>query len=92
MTHLPRLSPQDDTVVLVKFLDTNPDSYNLIQQMKSFDMLSSAHLHKNGPDEGVIIVMDLKGLVFGHFLKANVVVIKKFLYYLQVRGVAQLNM
>lgn len=85
MTYLPKLTPEGDRVVLVKLMDTNPDSYNFTQQVKCFDMLTLAHLHQHGPNNGIIILMDLDGIVFGHFLKLNVVVIKKFLYYLQVR-------
>lgn len=87
MTYLNKLTPEGNRVLLVRLMDTNPDFYNLTQQIKSFDMLTSAHLHKNGPDNGLVIVMDLKGIVFGHLLKASVVVVKKFFYYLQVRSI-----
>lgn len=72
-------------MVLIKILDTNPDCYNFTQQVKSFDMVSLAHLHRHGPDNGLLILLDLKGAVFAHFLKLSVVVMKKLLYYLQVK-------
>ncbi|KAG5875655.1 hypothetical protein JTB14_018653 [Gonioctena quinquepunctata] len=80
---LPKLTPQEDLVLFVKLMDLNPDNYNFAAQVKCFDMLTLLHLHQNGPPKGVVIMMDLKGLVFGHFLKLSVVVMKKFLYYLQ---------
>lgn len=84
MTYLPELTPTGDRVLLIKMVDTNPDLFNFSHQVKCFDMITLAHLHINGPDNGLIILFDLKGIVFGHFLKLSVVVMKKFLYYLQV--------
>nr|XP_023019642.1 alpha-tocopherol transfer protein-like [Leptinotarsa decemlineata] len=83
ITPLPKLTPQDELVIFIKMMDFNPDNYNFATQIKCFDMITLLHLHKNGPPKGVLIIMDMKGVVFGHFLKIGVVVMKKFLYYLQ---------
>ncbi|CAH1118415.1 unnamed protein product [Phaedon cochleariae] len=83
ITPLPKLTPEKYLVVLVKMMDFNPDNYNFAAQLKCFDMITLLHLHQYGPAKGVIIILDLKGIVFGHFLKLGVVVMKKFLYYLQ---------
>ncbi|KAG5875651.1 hypothetical protein JTB14_018649 [Gonioctena quinquepunctata] len=80
---LPKLTPQEELVIFIKLTDANPDNYNLVAQLNCFDMFLLLHLHQNGPPKGIVIITDMKGMVFGHFLKLSVVAIKKFLYYLQ---------
>ncbi|KAJ8954234.1 hypothetical protein NQ318_005830 [Aromia moschata] len=80
---LPKLTPEGNTVIFFKLLDTNPDPYNFPAAIRCFDMLTLLHLHKNGPCKGLVIVIDMKGVVFGHLLKLSVVVMKKLMYYLQ---------
>lgn len=89
MTFLPELTPEGDRVLLIKMVDLNPDMYNFAHEVRCFDMVTLAHLHKNGPDNGLVILLDLKGIVFGHFLKLSVVVMKKLLYYLQVKNIVR---
>lgn len=84
MYPLPKPTKNGDTVIFAKILDPNPDNFNYGVTVKCFDMITTSHLHQDGPDNGVIILMDLKGVVFGHVLKLSVVIMKKFLYYLQV--------
>ncbi|XP_056648874.1 alpha-tocopherol transfer protein-like isoform X1 [Diorhabda sublineata] len=80
---LPKLTDTGDLVVLCSLIDTNPDNYVVASQFNLFDLATVMHTLQNGPPQGVHIVVDMKGIVFAHFLKLNPIVIKKFLYYLQ---------
>nr|CAI5818855.1 unnamed protein product [Callosobruchus analis] len=66
-------------------MDPNPDNFNFAIQVRCFDMITLSHLHREGPANGITIVLDMQGVVFGHFLKLSVVVMKKLLYYLQIQ-------
>ncbi|CAH1118414.1 unnamed protein product [Phaedon cochleariae] len=80
---LPDLTPEGDLILFVKMMDTDPENYHYGTQINCFDMITLLHLHQHGPAKGVIIVFDMKGFAFGHFLKVNVAYMKTFLYYLQ---------
>nr|CAH7748959.1 unnamed protein product [Callosobruchus chinensis] len=82
-TILPKQTPSGDTVIFIKMMDSNPDNFNFAIQVRCFDMITLCHLHREGPTNGITIVLDMQGVVFGHFLKLSVVVMKKLLYYLQ---------
>lgn len=80
---MPKLTPEGYAVIFFKFLDANPNKFVLTQQMRLFDMAMSLNLSQNGIYEGVVIVVDMEGMVFGHLARLSVGSIKKFLYYLQ---------
>ncbi|KAJ8979814.1 hypothetical protein NQ317_001305 [Molorchus minor] len=80
---LPKLTPEGYSVIFFKMMDPNPDAYSFPLGIRCFDMAAMLHLHKNGPTKGMIILMDMEGVVFGHLLKLSIVVMKKFMYYLQ---------
>lgn len=70
--------------MLTRLIDLNPDRYNPQMGFKVFDMLMLRHTHLEGPANGVVVVIDMKGGVFGHLTKVNLGEFKKFLIYLQV--------
>ncbi|XP_018572841.1 alpha-tocopherol transfer protein-like [Anoplophora glabripennis] len=80
---LPKQTPDGYSVIYIKLMNSNPDIYNFPLQIRCFDMYTLLALHQVGPKEGMIMLVDMKGIVFGHFLKLSVVIMKKFLYYLQ---------
>lgn len=81
---LPEKTTEGYHIVLGRLIDTNPDVYNPQVGSKLFDMQVLRHVHVNGPGEGIIFIMDMKGSVFGHVTKLNLGEFKKFLVYLQV--------
>lgn len=81
---LPKQTPDGYSVIYIKLMNSDPDLYNYPLQIRCFDMYTLLKLHLDGPKKGMIILVDMKGIVFGHLLKLSVVVMKKFLYYLQV--------
>ncbi|CAG9857704.1 unnamed protein product [Phyllotreta striolata] len=80
---LPKATAEGERIIFGKLIDTDPENYFLASQCNLFDLATLQHIYQEGPDQGVHIVIDMKGVVFGHFLKLNPMVIKKFLYYLQ---------
>ncbi|KAJ8916014.1 hypothetical protein NQ315_010882 [Exocentrus adspersus] len=80
---LPKQTPDEYSVIFIKLINSDPDLYNYPLQIRCFDMLTLLTLHREGPKKGMIILVDMKGIVFGHLLKLSVVVMKKFFYYLQ---------
>ncbi|RZC37681.1 uncharacterized protein BDFB_004462 [Asbolus verrucosus] len=80
---LPKLTPEGYSVIFMKLMDSNPDHYNFAVQLKYFDMTCMMHLHQEGTSKGHLIVIDMKGVMFGHVTKLGPLNMKKFLYYLQ---------
>lgn len=68
----------------MKLMDTNPDHYNCVNQINLADMALMLNLHQQGTCNGILAVMDMKGLSFGHMTRFNLMAIKKHLFYVQV--------
>ncbi|KAJ8954256.1 hypothetical protein NQ318_005852 [Aromia moschata] len=83
VTVLPKQTPEGYSIIFFKIMDSNPDNYSFPLSVRVFDMATMLDLHKNGPSKGMIILVDMKGVMLGHMLKLSVVVMKKFMYYLQ---------
>ncbi|CAG9770356.1 unnamed protein product [Ceutorhynchus assimilis] len=80
---LPKKTKEGYTVILTKLIDTNPNLYNPQTDSKLFDMHVMRHVHVEGPANGFVGILDMKGGVFGHITKLNLSEYKKFLVYLQ---------
>ncbi|KAG5861197.1 Alpha-tocopherol transfer protein-like, partial [Gonioctena quinquepunctata] len=80
---LPKLCPNGELVILLKLMDDNLENYSFPLLIRCFDMITLSYLHQNGPPDGLIILFDMDGISFSHFLKVSIVVMKKLLYYLQ---------
>ncbi|KAL3271231.1 hypothetical protein HHI36_021725 [Cryptolaemus montrouzieri] len=80
---LPKLTPRNHKVVFMRLMETSPDRYIYLDQVRMFDMIITLAMHMDGTNEGMDMVFDMDGSVFGHLLKFNPSVAKKYLYYLQ---------
>ncbi|KAG5875452.1 hypothetical protein JTB14_008730 [Gonioctena quinquepunctata] len=80
---LPKHCPDGELVIFIKLMDNNPDLYNFPVTIKVFDMITLLHVHQNAPSSGTMIVFDMEGISFSHFLKVNLVTLRKFMHYLQ---------
>lgn len=84
---LPKTTQQGDSVLYAKITDPNPYKYNQIEQHTLFDMYTMSSFRENGPADGVIAVLDMEGMTFGHVTRYGIVTTKKFLYYIQVPNI-----
>ncbi|XP_076253865.1 alpha-tocopherol transfer protein-like [Rhynchophorus ferrugineus] len=83
LTILPKLTPNNYTILFGRLIDCNPDKFNYSNQIRNFDMVEMLNLHSEGPQEGLVIVFDMQGMVFGHLTRISIVMMKKLFYYLQ---------
>ncbi|XP_066251832.1 alpha-tocopherol transfer protein-like [Euwallacea similis] len=82
--NLKKLTPEGYTALLLSLENYNPENFNFQVVIRILDMLETQRLHQHGPQEGLIWIIDMKGSVFGHVVKAsNIAFLRKFFYYLQ---------
>lgn len=84
-------------VVYGAFLDTEPSHYNYPVAMKILTMVIDLWLREEGTIKGHVILIDLKGLGFGHVGRCSPVTMMQFIYYLQdalpvrLKGIHMIN-
>ncbi|KAJ3651820.1 hypothetical protein Zmor_017829 [Zophobas morio] len=83
VTVLPGKTPENYAIIFMKFLENNSENYNFLEELKYADMVCMLHLYQEGLSNGFLLVADCEELSFGHLLKHNPILIKKFAYYLQ---------
>lgn len=76
-------TPEGYSVILSHLIDTNPDNWHLPDVIKVFDMRTMLYLNLEGPSEGQVFVHDLSGITFAHVAKLNLLLMKKYFFYLQ---------
>lgn len=64
--------------------DSNPEKFNLEDGFGYCDLLHTLYIYQEGPPKGLIIVVDVKKLCFGHLFKMPINVLKLIFAYLQV--------
>ncbi|XP_034249810.1 alpha-tocopherol transfer protein-like [Thrips palmi] len=79
---LPGESKDGYTVTLMKLKDTNPRAYSFTAAAKAWCALMEAWVARTGTEEGLVCVMDVKGISLGH-LAVNPSVMAKFFVYFQ---------
>ncbi|KAL1501265.1 hypothetical protein ABEB36_006620 [Hypothenemus hampei] len=80
---LPEKTKEGYVVVLTKLMNTNTEVYNPQIDFKITDMHILRHIHVEGPGNGFVLIIDMKGGVFGHMTKLNLSETKKNMVYLQ---------
>ncbi|CAG9814862.1 unnamed protein product [Phaedon cochleariae] len=82
MSSIPVRTEQNDVVHFFKVHDTNYNNFDLVPIMKISYMLMDISQEKNPPN-GIIVVIDMKGLGLMHMTKMKIGAIKKYLTFLQ---------
>lgn len=90
MVMLPGKAKDGSLVSIFKLKDTNPRVYSFTSAIKTWCSLMEAHTARHGSEEGLICVLDVKGVSFGH-LAVNLTVMAKFFVYFQVRRFGQIQ-
>ncbi|XP_063929941.1 alpha-tocopherol transfer protein-like [Zophobas morio] len=83
VTIFPKKTPEDCSIIFIKFVDSNSDNFNLLDELKYINMVCMLHLYQEGPSDGYLILVDLKEMSFGHVVKIRPLLTKNFFYYLQ---------
>lgn len=66
-------------------MDSNTDRYVMNEQVKLYDMCAILDLITCGTHDGIVMLLDMKNSTIGHLAKFNLLTMKKFLTYVQVR-------
>lgn len=69
---------------VIKLLNSNPDNYNLVEQINFFDKVAYIALEENGFASGVRIIADWNGFTFRHMTKFHLTDMRNFIFYCQV--------
>lgn len=85
MTPLPGITNEGYRVVMCKLLDTDASKYNYVDSNKLFCMVTDMWLAKEGIAAGHSLVVDMEGSTLAHLTKVNLLAMKKFMYYIQVK-------
>ncbi|KAK3924762.1 Alpha-tocopherol transfer protein-like [Frankliniella fusca] len=79
---LPKKTKEGYTASFFKLKDTNPRLYSFTTSSKAWCALQEAWIARHGTEEGLVCVLDVKGVSFGH-LAVNVTIMAKFFVYFQ---------
>ncbi|XP_025191877.1 alpha-tocopherol transfer protein-like [Melanaphis sacchari] len=75
---------KNDRVLFMMFQDTNPEMFEYLSLFKYLAMWMNYMLLKYGTCDGMIIVIDSKGLNWRHIVKLPIVITGKMLKFLEV--------
>ncbi|XP_026273568.1 alpha-tocopherol transfer protein-like [Frankliniella occidentalis] len=81
-TIFPTKAKDGSTVSFFKLKDTNPRVYSFTTSSKAWCALQEAWIARHGTEEGLVCVLDVKGVSFGH-LAVNLTIMAKFFVYFQ---------
>ncbi|XP_022910680.2 alpha-tocopherol transfer protein-like [Onthophagus taurus] len=80
---LPFKTQEGYSILFVKLIDKNPEKFVHLTCLKGLDATISIHFHRNGTSEGHVLIVDTDNCTMGHFLKLNLLISQKYIYYLQ---------
>lgn len=67
-----------------KLLDFQPEKFNFLEQINVGVLLSTLYTYENGPVNGLISVLDVKGSRLGHTSRISLLALKTVLHFFQV--------
>lgn len=79
------IAGKDERIIVTDFKNPDPKAYNYEQSTKYFNMLFEYMMATQGTFDGLIIVMNSKGLNWRHVYKTPINKMKKMLALVQVR-------
>lgn len=81
---MPETTPKGYIVYIAKLLDSNADNFCFADQVHMSVATSVVHTYLYGPPNGVVILVDLENVTFGHYLRVSLMVLKKLSHFLMV--------
>lgn len=85
------ITGKEERIIVTDFKNLDPKQYSYEQSTKYFNMLFEYMMATQGTFDGLIIVMNSKGLNWRHVYKTPMNKMKKMLGLVQVRPVANLT-
>ncbi|XP_018393621.1 PREDICTED: alpha-tocopherol transfer protein-like [Cyphomyrmex costatus] len=70
-------------MIFFSLLDSDPSSYDYNYGFKYTTMLTDVHFMMDGSNNGYVFIIDGNKFSFGHIMKMNPLVLKKYVYYIQ---------
>ena len=83
---LPLLTNKGEKIVYCGLQNLEPVSFKMVPAMKVFTMAIEATLMADGLYPGYVVILDAANLSIRHMPLSAIPTIKKFLYFVQVRG------
>ncbi|KAH0814822.1 alpha-tocopherol transfer protein-like isoform X1 [Tenebrio molitor] len=80
---LPKRTPEDYSIFLVKLIDFKTENFNTVHFINIVDMVYILNLHQTIMASGVILVYDLRGFSLGHLTKLNLTAMRQVLFHIQ---------
>ncbi|XP_058456583.1 uncharacterized protein LOC131433978 [Malaya genurostris] len=80
---LPKQTHDGCVLIYGSLKDFDPTNFDMAEIFKLIIFVTDLHFLENGSSAGYRIIIDMKGVLFGHVARLGVLPIKHFLYYLQ---------
>lgn len=81
---LPKTTPQGYTVIFARFR-TNDPTHFVFEDAAKYEMMAyDTYLLDNPFSPGLVRVIDMGGMTFGHLAKTDISMVRKYLVCLQV--------
>lgn len=84
---LPKPSLEKERLIIIGFSDENPEKFSPLKTIRILFSLMDIESHLHPFASGWRIIINTKGISFGHFMKviAHLGLLKKAIYYVQVK-------
>lgn len=80
----PEKTPEGYAIAYANVLSSNSENYDMLLTLNFSVLLSQLFSIKNGPCNGFVLILDGEKWGFGHTTKISLLVLKKFLFLIQV--------
>lgn len=79
----PGTTPEGYKVISTQLIDFDPSNYSFNESFKAYMLTSDIWQLEEGTCNGVLMLVDMEGMAFGHMAKFSLPGFRKFFYYLQ---------
>lgn len=83
-TPLKAKTEENYKIFYAKFMEPDPSKFDIYEVLKIFAMITDHWLLKMGNMEGLLFILDFKGVTWGHVPRIGINPIRKLVTYVQV--------